>query len=69
MTTQTFFVAYKARINQNNCIYLPDKFREWIEAQEGDEIEIQCALGKHGQFLFVSNAKQQRKWKREHQEG
>jgi len=65
MATQTFFDAYPVKVNQNSCIYLPAKFLEWIGAKEDTQLEIQCALGKHGAFIFVVNPEHQKAWMRE----
>ena len=65
MATQTFFDPYPVKVNQNSCIYLPAKFLEWINAQENTELHIQCAVGKHGQFIYLVNPAQQKEWVKE----
>ena len=61
MATELFFEPYPTTVNANQAIFLPQLFLKWLEVTDGDKLEMQCAKGKHGVFIYIRNPKQQKK--------
>ena len=55
----------KRKQNANLAIHLPAAFWAHMEYQDADELVVQCAVGKHGPFVYLVNPRQQRRWVRE----
>lgn len=49
----------------NLAIQLPASFWAHLEYNDGDEVTVQCAVGKHGAFIYIVNPRQQKRWQKE----
>jgi hypothetical protein len=45
--------------------HIPASFWAHLEAEDGQDIKIQCAIGRHGPLIYIINPVQQRRWQKE----
>ena len=66
MTTRLILSSEKAKIQDNQVVYLPARFLDFLNFdRENGELTMQCAIGKNGPFFYVFNEKQQKIWCKE----
>jgi hypothetical protein len=58
----------KRQRNTNLSIHLPSAFwahLEYLDEEDGeDELVVQCAIGRHGPFIYIVNPRQQKRWQK-----
>lgn len=52
----------------NLTVHVPASFWAHLEAKDGEEVIVQCAIGRHGPLVYIVNPQQQKSWKKRKKE-
>ena len=65
MTTKTLQEPENVKVQNNQAVFIPRRFLDFLELEIGSEMTLQMAIGRHGPFFYVANKAQQERWKEE----
>jgi antitoxin component of MazEF toxin-antitoxin module len=62
MTTKNLQDPEDVKVQNNQVVFIPKRFLDFLELTIGSEMTLQMAIGRHGPFFYVANKEQQERW-------